>query len=100
ARRRTGRDEASIRFGETLMNLTRQLEELQRQRREEVRYLHFTYLRTKREVKRTLNPMRFVRKHLGVSLAAGAALGLILAPRPAARAVSEEVIERAVRKAH
>jgi methylthioribose-1-phosphate isomerase len=82
------------------MSLSEQLEELERQRADEVRTLHCTYLRTKREVQRTLSPTRIVRKHLPLSLAAGAALGLLLAPRPSPRPVSEEATERAVRKAH
>jgi hypothetical protein len=82
------------------MSLSDQLEELERRRAEEVRNLHWTYLRTKREVQRAVSPTRFVRKHLTLSLAAGAALGLLLAPRPAPRPVSEEATERAVRKAH
>ena len=82
------------------MSLSEQLEELERQRSEEVRNLHCTYLRTKREVRRTVSPTRLVRKHLTLSLAAGAALGLLLAPRPSPRPMSEEATERAVRKAH
>ena len=82
------------------MSLSEELEELQRQRTAEVRNLHSTYLRTKRDVLRAASPARFVRKHLTLSLAAGAALGLLLAPRPSPRPMSEEAIERAVRKAH
>ncbi|MGN6369483.1 MAG: hypothetical protein ACTHN5_14595 [Phycisphaerae bacterium] len=82
------------------MSLSEQLEELERQRADEVRNLHCTYLRTKRELQRTVSPTRFVRKHLTLSLAAGAALGLILAPRPSPRPISEKAAERAVRKAH
>ncbi|HUO07868.1 MAG TPA: hypothetical protein VM008_06190 [Phycisphaerae bacterium] len=82
------------------MSLSRELEELERQRSFEVRNLHYTYLCTKREVKRMANPTRFVRKHFVFSLVAGAALGLLLAPRPSPRPMSDEVVERAVRKAH
>ena len=82
------------------MSLASELEELEKQRDAEVRTLHCTYLRTKREVKRTINPSRMVRKHLGLSLAAGAALGMLLAPRPSPRPITEEAAERAVRKAH
>jgi hypothetical protein len=82
------------------MTLSKQLEELERQREEAVRGLHFTYLRTKREARRTLHPGRFVRKHMILALAAGAAVGMLLAPRPAPKAPSEAAVERAVRKAH
>lgn len=81
------------------MNLSNQLAELERQRAAEVKHMHVTYLRTKREARRTVNPARFVRKHMFVALAAGAAIGLLLAPRPTPP-VSKAAVERVVRKSH
>jgi hypothetical protein len=66
------------------MGLAQDLEVLEQQRRVEIRTLHQTYLRTKRTVIRTASPARIVRRHLGVSLAAAAALGMAMAPRPGA----------------
>jgi len=74
------------------MSLKKQLEDLQQQKRAELATLHLTYLRTKhdvkgsvRDVKRSLSPDRFIRKHLGAALGVGAVLGMILAPRPSPR---------------
>ena len=67
------------------MSLSEKLAELRRRRDEEVRVLDRTYLRTKRDVQRMVSPARFVRRHIGVSLAAAAALGMVLAPRSASR---------------
>jgi hypothetical protein len=64
------------------MSLASDLEKLQRQRNEELRTLHQTYLRTKRTIVRTASPARIVRKHMGVSFALAAGLGMLLAPRP------------------
>ena len=75
------------------MSLANDLAELERQRREEVRTLHCTYLRTKREVKRAASPTRIARRHMGVSLAAAAALGMILAPRPGPKKESPNTAE-------
>jgi hypothetical protein len=69
------------------MSLKKQLKELQQQKREELNCLHVTYLRTKRDVKRSVSPDRFVRRHLGATLGGAAVLGLLLAPRPAPRVV-------------
>lgn len=83
------------------MSLSDELRELEQKRTEEIRTLHYTYLRTKREVTRAVSPTRLVRKHLSLSLAAAAAAGMLLAPRPTPRTgVSQKATERAVRKAH
>jgi hypothetical protein len=79
------------------MSLKQQLKDLKKQKRQEVHHLHFTYLRTKRDMKRQASPARIVRKHLGASMGVAAVLGLLLAPRPSSK-VSEREIEKAVKK--
>jgi hypothetical protein len=79
------------------MSLKQDLKNLKKQKRQELYNLHHTYLRTKRDVKRAASPDRFVRKHLGATIGAAAVAGLLLAPRPAARATQKE-IEKAARK--
>ncbi len=74
------------------MSLSKELKDLKKQKRHEVRKLHGTYIRTKREVKRAVSPDRMIRRHIGVSLAVAAVVGLLLAPRsgaaPAEKAVA------------
>jgi len=65
------------------MSLKHQLKELEQQRDAELKNLHCTYLRTRRDVKRNLSPDRFIRKHLGAGLGAAALAGFLLAPKPA-----------------
>jgi len=72
------------------MSLSKELAELQRQRSEEVRVLHRTYLRTKRDVQRAVSPARIVRKHMGTSLAAAVALGIMLAPGGASHGAAHQ----------
>jgi hypothetical protein len=67
------------------MSLSSDLKDLKRQRREELKSLHLTYLRTKRDVQRAASPGRIVRKHLGVGLGVAALAGFLLAPKPAPR---------------
>jgi hypothetical protein len=64
------------------MSFSSDIKDLKRQRREELRALHVTYLRTKRQIARATSPDRIVRKHLGVGLGAAALAGFLLAPRP------------------
>jgi hypothetical protein len=64
------------------MSLKKELQQLQQQKRQELATLHYTYLRTKRDFKRKISPDRFVRKHLGATMAAAAVATFILAPRP------------------
>lgn len=75
------------------MSLSSDLEKLQREKREEIRTLHQTYLRTKRTVVRTASPGRLVRRHMGLSLAAAAAVGMLFAPRPSPAPVQAEAEE-------
>jgi hypothetical protein len=63
------------------MNMKQELRELKEKRRQEVRILHATYLRTKWDVRRAVSPDRMIRKHLGASLGMAAVLGLLIAPR-------------------
>ena len=79
------------------MSLKQDLKNLKKQKRQELHTLHFTYLRTKRDVKRAASPDRFIRKHIGATLGAAAVAGLLLAPRPSTRATQKE-IEKAARK--
>jgi hypothetical protein len=67
------------------MSMSAELKDLKRQRREELKSLHVTYLHTKREVQRAASPGRMVRKHLGVGLGVAALAGFLLAPRPSPR---------------
>jgi hypothetical protein len=71
------------------MSLSEELAELERQRRHEVRMLHYGYLRTKRDVQRAVSPSRIVRQHMGISLTIAAVIGLILAPGTSRRAAPE-----------
>lgn len=79
------------------MSLKQDLKNLKKQKRLEVHNLHYTYLRTKRDIKRQASPARLVRKHLGASMGIAAVLGLLLAPRPSTRATEKE-IEKAAKK--
>jgi hypothetical protein len=79
------------------MSLKQQLKDLKKQKRHELTTLHFTYLRTKRDMKRQAAPGRFVRKHLGATMGVAAVLGFLMAPRPSSK-VSEKEIEQAVKK--
>jgi hypothetical protein len=67
------------------MSLKQELKKLRQQKRTELRTLHDTYVATKRDVKRQMAPDRIIRRHSGISMAVAAVLGMILAPRPAAR---------------
>ncbi len=86
------------------MSMSADLKDLKRQRREELKALHVTYLRTKREVQRAASPARIVRKHLGVGLGVAALAGFLLAPRPSARVkyvrVPAEKAEEAAKKSN
>jgi len=62
------------------MSLKGDLKELEAAQHAEVLYLNRTYLRTKRELKRTLSPSRMIRKNPGAAVGIAAALGFILAP--------------------
>ncbi|HVX86922.1 MAG TPA: hypothetical protein VH253_19215 [Phycisphaerae bacterium] len=64
------------------MSFSSDLKDLKRQRREELRSLHVTYLRTKRQIARATSPDRIIRKHLGAGLGIAALAGFLLAPRP------------------
>ena len=46
-------------------------------KRTELERLHWTYLRTKRDAKRTLSPDRFIRKHLGATVGGAAMIGVV-----------------------
>ena len=72
------------------MSLKQELHALKQQRREELQTLHFTYVRTKRDIKRSLSPDRMIRKHMGVSLGIAAFAGLLLAPRLGGRRKTED----------
>jgi hypothetical protein len=65
------------------MSLKQDLKNLEQQKQQELRNLHATYLRTKRDVKRAASPSRFIRRNIGASLGVATVLGLLLAPRPA-----------------
>ncbi len=67
------------------MSMSADLKDLKRRRREEIKTLHLTYLRTKRDVQRTVSPGRILRKHLGAGLGLAAILGFFFAPRPSTR---------------
>ena len=67
------------------MSMSSDLKDLKRQRRQELKSLHLTYLRTKRDLQRAASPGRIVRKHLGVGLGVAALAGFLLAPKPASR---------------
>jgi hypothetical protein len=76
------------------MSLKKELQQLKQQKRQELATLNHTYLHTKRDFKRKISPDRFVRRHLGATLATAAVAGLILAPRPGPRSkVVREALE-------
>ncbi|MCL2648408.1 MAG: hypothetical protein FWD61_15605 [Phycisphaerales bacterium] len=63
------------------MKMKEELKLLEERRRAELKHLHATYLRTKREVRRATSADRAIRKHMAISLGVAVLAGLILAPR-------------------
>ena len=63
------------------MKMTEQLKLMEERRQAELKHLHVTYLRTKRDVRRATSMDRTIRKHMATSLGIALLAGLILASR-------------------
>lgn len=72
------------------MNIQQRIAQLERQRTAELRTANFLFVRTKRDLRRKLSPDRAVRKHIGVAIGLAAIAGMVLAPAPRSRPITQE----------
>lgn len=76
-----------------MSRLQDEIRQLKHQRATELRNVHFQFSRTKRDLRRSLSPDRYIRRHLGLFMGGAAILAMLLAPAPRYRERPESAAE-------